>query len=79
MEIGYTDPDDILTLLKKEVLADFPDLGDVDYTLTYCDKSLEDYVSPAMYFLPPIDSIGPSIVSLRTPTPNVQFSALCFP
>lgn len=55
MEIGYTDPDEILTLLKKEVLADFPDLGDVDYTLTYCDKSLEDYVSPAMYFLPPID------------------------
>lgn len=55
MEIGYTDPEEILKLLKKAVLADFPDIGDVEYTITSFDESLEDFVSPAMYFLPPVD------------------------
>lgn len=55
MEIGYTDPEEILSILKKAVLADFPDIGEVEYTLTAFDESLEDFVSPAMYFLPPVD------------------------
>lgn len=55
MEIGYTDPEEILKLLKKAVLADFPDIGEVEYTITSFDESLEDFVSPAMYFLPPVD------------------------
>ena len=55
IEIGYTDPEEILTILKQAVLADFPDIGDVEYNLIVFDESLEDFVSPAMYFLPPID------------------------
>ncbi len=55
MEIGYTDPEEILRILQKEILADFPDIGEVSYTITSFDKALEDFVSPAMYFLPPID------------------------
>ncbi|MBQ3060928.1 MAG: DUF885 domain-containing protein [Lachnospiraceae bacterium] len=55
MEIGYTDPEEILKILKKAVLADFPDIGDVEYTITSFDESLEEFVSPAMYFLPPVD------------------------
>ncbi len=51
-----TDPEEIINMLKKNMSNDFKALDDVEYEIDYVDKALEDYLSPAMYFLPAIDS-----------------------
>ena len=56
MKFPLTDPDEILDYLKDTVKDDFPALEDVNYTVKYVDKSLEDHVSPAFYLTPQIDN-----------------------
>lgn len=51
-----TDPEEIIKMVQKNMVNDFKPLNDVDYKIDYVDEALEDYLSPAMYFLPPIDS-----------------------
>ena len=51
-----TDPSLCMRILIEETKADFPDLSEVDYTIQYTDESLRDYLSPAFYFLPQVDS-----------------------
>lgn len=41
--------------LKEKIKKDFPPLEEVNYTIKSMDKSLEDFASPAMYFIPAID------------------------
>lgn len=50
------EPAAILTDLKQKILTDFPEPPAVSYEIKYVDKSLEEYSSPAMYFLPQIDN-----------------------
>lgn len=54
-EIDTMSPDDILTALYEASKNEFPDIGTITYTLKDVDASLEDYISPAMYFKPPVD------------------------
>lgn len=51
-----TDPNDILTDLKMDMKKDFPAAVNVNCEIKYVPASLEDYLSPAMYLVPPIDS-----------------------
>lgn len=50
-----TDPKAILEELHEDMQADFPQIPEVNYTLKPVDKSLEDFLSPAMYYKPAID------------------------
>ncbi len=50
-----TDPQEILSDLKKDINNDFPAQTPVKCDIKYVDKSLADYLSPAMYLVPPID------------------------
>ncbi|MDE7299362.1 MAG: DUF885 domain-containing protein [Lachnospiraceae bacterium] len=50
-----SDPTEGLELLKEAIRQDFPALADVDYSVKYVHKSLQDYLSPAMYLIPPFD------------------------
>lgn len=52
-----TDPVGILTDLKKRITDDFPEIPDVNYNIKYVSKALEDYTSPAMYFIPQLDNL----------------------
>ncbi len=54
---NMTDPVGILTDLKKRIIDDFPEIPDVNCNIKYISKSLEDYTSPAMYFLPQLDNL----------------------
>jgi uncharacterized protein (DUF885 family) len=51
-----TNPKDILKDLKKDITADFPAAVPVSCQIKYVPASLADYLSPAMYLVPPIDS-----------------------
>jgi len=51
-----TDPKAILADLKKDIAKDFPASAAVNCTIKYVPDSLSDYLSPAMYLIPPIDN-----------------------
>jgi len=50
-----TVPDNILSYITEQSAGDFPYVDCGDYNIKYIPKSLEDYVSPAMYLVPPLD------------------------
>jgi len=51
-----TDPNDILADLKADITKDFPAAIPVNCKIKYVPESLADYLSPAMYLVPPIDN-----------------------
>lgn len=51
-----TNPNDILADLKTDIKKDFPDEVPVSCKIKYVPASLSDYLSPAMYLVPPIDN-----------------------
>jgi len=53
-----TNPKDILNDLKKDIKKDFPEAVSVDCQIKYVPPSLSDFLSPAMYLVPPIDSFN---------------------
>lgn len=51
-----TEPDEILNDLKDNITADFPEAIPVICDIKYVHASLSDYLSPAMYLVPPMDN-----------------------
>lgn len=51
-----TDPNDILSDLKTDIIKDFPSAIPVNCDIKYVPDSLSEYLSPAMYLVPPLDS-----------------------
>ncbi len=49
-------PEEILSDLNQKTKEDFPITSNMNYTVKYVDQSLQDYLSPAFYLSPPIDS-----------------------
>ena len=50
-----SEPSQTLTYLQNAISDTFPAPADASCEIKYVHSSLEDYVSPAMYFVPPID------------------------
>lgn len=48
-------PATLLTSLYRKMQADFPSCQQTSCQIRYVDSSLEDYLSPAFYLVPPID------------------------
>lgn len=51
-----TDPEKIIDDLKADIVKDFPVSVPVNCAIKYVPESLSDYLSPAMYLIPPLDS-----------------------
>jgi uncharacterized protein (DUF885 family) len=51
-----TNPEEILQDLKMDITTDFPKTKTVNCEIKYVPESLANYVSPAMYLVPPLDS-----------------------
>ncbi len=51
-----TDPNDIISDLKSDIQKDFPPTATVNCNIKYVPDSLAEYLSPAMYLIPPIDN-----------------------
>lgn len=60
-----SDPEVILSHLQQQMCHDFPELSDSDYSVKYVHKDLEEYLSPAFYLTPPIDTLTPNSIYLN--------------
>lgn len=58
-------PEGQLTKLSHAIEQDFPKASDVDFTVSYVDKSLEDYLSPAFYLTPPLDAFTENAIYIN--------------
>ena len=60
-----TKPVEILDYLKSTISQDFPPCPKVDFTVKYVHKSLQDYLSPAMYLVPAIDNYKNNVIYIN--------------
>jgi len=58
-------PDKILSYITEKSAADFPYVDCGEYNIKYIPKALEDYVSPAMYLVPPLDDYASGIIYIN--------------
>ena len=56
LEWEMEDPSFMLSLLQNKMTDDFPKSPKSSYEISYVDKALEEYVSPAFYITAPIDN-----------------------
>lgn len=68
-------PVENLEYLKEAITEDFPALETVDYTVQYLHESLQEYLSPAMYLIPPFDDRNNNRIFIN-PNPDYAESSL---
>lgn len=71
--ISFTEmkPAQILSSLQKKIISDFPALEDVSFELKTVHDSMKDYLSPAFYLTPPMDTGTPNVIYIN-PSANYQ-------
>lgn len=60
-----TDPNLIIEYITTKSSEDFPYVNCGEYTVKYIPGSLEEYVSPAMYLVPPIDNYETGVIYIN--------------
>ncbi|MCD7884485.1 MAG: DUF885 family protein, partial [Lachnospiraceae bacterium] len=55
----------LLEDLRSKITNDFPLLSSVSYEIKYVDESLQDYLSPAFYLTPAIDSYTDNVIYIN--------------
>jgi len=60
-----TDPKKIIDYVTAKSAKDFPYIDCGEYNIKYIPKSLEEYVSPAMYLVPPIDDYHAGVIYIN--------------
>ena len=64
------EPSEMLETLRKKILPDFPDIGETSYELRRVHTSMEEFLSPAFYLTPPMDTQKPNVIYLNRPDKN---------
>ena len=60
-----TKPDETLDYLKNSLSTMFPNAPDVSYEVKYVPNSLEDFLSPAFYLVPPLDKMEDNVIYIN--------------
>ncbi len=60
-----TDPARIIHYIEEVSSNDFPFVDCGNYSIKYIPKSLEEYVSPAMYLVPPMDNYTAGVIYIN--------------
>lgn len=55
----------MLNALQQKIQADFPALADVTFELRTVHDSMKDYLSPAFYLTPPMDTGTPNVIYIN--------------
>ena len=74
-----SNPSSILVTLENCMEDAFPELPDVDVQVKYVQKSMEEYLSPAFYMIPPIDNSTENVIYInqgRMPDDLTLFTTL---
>lgn len=73
-------PEEALDFLRKKTENDFPSLSeDPSYEVRYVHPSMEQFLSPAFYLTPPLDTRGPNIIYINSAAAkkeSAQFTTL---
>ncbi|MGN0504993.1 MAG: DUF885 domain-containing protein [Lachnospiraceae bacterium] len=67
-----TEPGKIMEYLMNACASDFPSIDCKNYHIKYIPESLQDYVSPAMYLIPPMDDYESNTIYIN---PNPLYDA----
>ena len=65
LDLPEIEPQDILSALCEKTGTDFPALQDTDFTVRYVHKSMQEYLSPAFYLTPPLDTRSPNVIYIN--------------
>lgn len=65
LDLPEMKPQDILSALCQKIKEDFPALTDPDFTVRYVHKSMQEYLSPAFYLTPPLDTRSPNVIYIN--------------
>jgi uncharacterized protein (DUF885 family) len=58
-------PAQMMEKLKAACKEDYPNIGKLTYDIKSIDKSLEEHLSPAFYFKPPVDSTDKNVIYIN--------------
>lgn len=58
-------PEQMLRTLLEYIRQDFPEPAATDYAISYVHESMEEYLSPAFYLTPPLDTGSPNNIYLN--------------
>lgn len=59
-------PEKILQILQQKITDDFPALENISYEIRNVHESMADYLSPAFYLTPPLDTGSPNIIYINS-------------
>ena len=59
------EPTRIMELLGKNIRQDFPSTASVDFEIRSVHKSMEEFLSPAFYLTPPMDTGAPNVIYIN--------------
>lgn len=62
-------PVQMLEELQKQITRDFPEMEPPAYELRYVHDSMKDFLSPAFYLTPPVDTGSPNVIYLNNAKP----------
>ena len=67
-------PEKALSVLQQKIAGDFPALEETDFQVRYVHESMEDYLSPAFYLTPPLDTGSPNVIYINRSgrNPNLE-------
>lgn len=54
-----------MELLEKNIRQDFPSIASVDFEIRSVHKSMEEFLSPAFYLTPPMDTGAPNVIYIN--------------
>ena len=70
--LAETEPAEILETLKEQMNEDFPEPEETDYEIRYVHDSMEEYLSPAFYLTPPLDTGSPNVIYINRSSQSSQ-------
>lgn len=68
VNLESVDPVATLNLLQEMMLTDFPASPDTEFTVSYIDECMEDYMAPAFYITSPIDNYAQNSIFINAST-----------
>lgn len=63
--LSDSNPSSILIRLKNKLSGNFPSPPEVNISIKYVEKSMEDYLSPAFYLTPAIDNLQENVIYIN--------------
>lgn len=65
-------PEQMLKILEEALTEDFPEMEIPSYEIKYVHPSLEEFLSPAFYLTPPVDTLSPNVIYINNNNPSTK-------